>query len=93
MEKKPIDKRPVDERIRQKLFTRPISHDCYRRLSQIEKDYIFENAGLTDLEEKIFEMRCNGLTYDEVARELSFHSTYCKKIAVRVRKQILALIS
>ena len=93
MEKKPIDKRPVEERIRKKIFIRPLPNDCYRRLSQTEKKYIFENAGLTELEESIFELRCKGLSFDEISRKMGFHPSYCKKIAARVRKQIFELIA
>ena len=93
MEKKPIDVTMLKNGIVRKIFTRPLPNDCYCRLSNAEKKFIRQNAGFTRMEMKVFELRCQGLTFDEISRKTGYHTSYCKKIAARVRKQIEALIS
>ena len=78
--------------IAMKIFSRPRPHDCYQRLSNAEKKYIRNYAGLTKLEIQVFNLRCEGMSFDEMSRELQCHPSYCKKIAARIRRQIEKLI-
>lgn len=81
------------DRIKNKIFTRPRHNDCFRRLSEVERSYIINNTDFSELERKIFDLRCKGLSLNEISQEVNYHLSYCKKIAARVRKQIFALIS
>ena len=81
------------DRIKKKIFSRPRHNDCFRRLSKVERRYIIRNTGFSDLERKVFDLLCKGLSFIEISQELNYHLSYCKKIAARVREKILELIS
>lgn len=78
--------------IKRKLFIRPVSHDCFRRLSDAEKNFISNNAGFTDIEWKIFTCRCKGMTFGEISKKLGYHPRYCQTISSRVKNMISYLI-
>ena len=92
METKSEKEAALNSKIARKIFTRPRPHDCYLRLSNAEKKYIRNNAGLTKLEIQVFNLRCEGMSIDEMSRELHHHPSYCKKIAARIQTQIQKLI-
>ena len=92
MGKASADTEKMKSDIARKLFARPLPHDCYRRLSKTEKKYIEENAGLNDLDLRIFDLRCTGMSFDVIARTLGYHPRYCKAVAARVRERIACLV-
>ena len=92
MDKQPSELEKMTSSIIRKLFTRPVRHDCYRCLSKIEKKYIEENAGFNDLEMMVFDLRCMGMSFSNIAAEIDYHPRYCKTIASRNREKIAYLI-
>lgn len=88
----PEELEKVRSGIIRKLFIRPVTHDCYRRLIKTERDYIAEYAGFNELEMKIFDLRCSGMTFEDIALKLGYATRYCKLISSRIRKRIAGLI-
>lgn len=92
MEKKSDRDAVLNSGIVRKIFSRPRPQNCYQRLSNAEQKYIRNNAGLTKQEIQVFNLRCEGLSFDEMSQKLQCHPSYCKKIAARIREQIEKLV-
>ena len=88
MEKKSDRDAVLNSGIVRKIFSRPRPQDCYQRLSKAERKYIEKKAGLKDLEMQVFHLQCEGINFAGISQELSYHLSYCKKIAARVRSKI-----
>ena len=88
MDNKSLSDTKLEQGIVRKIFTRPRSHNCYQRLSKAERKYIEKKAGLKDLEMQVFHLQCEGINFAGISQELSYHLSYCKKIAGRVRSKI-----